>query len=174
MLQSAKKTIFFSGFFLFFSFLAHPNAITITNISFSYAPGGPLRNGFAARSGTNRQTSGGSYYGVMEMSGNVWERAVTLGTSYGRAFDGTHGDGVLTTATGHEGNATNSGWPGINANTTYGVTDALGCGYRSGSWTWGPSAQSVSDRLNSTGADATRYSDDGCRCVRMSPNSVLN
>ncbi|MDD4294447.1 MAG: SUMF1/EgtB/PvdO family nonheme iron enzyme [Candidatus Omnitrophica bacterium] len=137
--------------------------------SATYGPGGALRNGFAATSSTNRQTSGASYYDVMEMGGNVWERAVTLGNSSGRNFDGTHGDGVLTTATNNEGNATNTGWPGIDGTPSYGVTGGTGGGYRGGSWGWGPSVATVSSRDNAAETDTVRYSDDGGRCVRTAP-----
>lgn len=39
-------------------------------------PLGPLRNGVFATATSNRQTSGGSFYGVMEMSGNLIERVI--------------------------------------------------------------------------------------------------
>lgn len=63
---------------------------------------GPLRVGFAATGSTNGAQSGGGYYGAMELSGNLWERPVTVGNDTsgveigGRAFDGVHGNGVLS------------------------------------------------------------------------------
>ena len=36
---------------------------------------------------------GASYYGVRNLSGNLWERCVTVGHTIGRAFTGLHGDG---------------------------------------------------------------------------------
>lgn len=106
---------------------------------------GPIRVGIFAASATTRATAGQGLYGAQELTGNVAEFVVTVGNSYGRAFHGTNGDGVLTvpgysgisaleTTTGFEGNATNDDWPGINANTDYGVTGGEGCGLRGGSW----------------------------------------
>ena len=58
----------------------------------------PLRCGIFASSAINknREETGGSYYGIMELTGNVYERAITVGNSTGRAFNGLHGDGTLT------------------------------------------------------------------------------
>ncbi len=60
--------------------------------------GGPIRTGiFAASAGNaSREETGGSYYGIMELSGNLYERPVTVGTNRGRLFRGTHGNGSLT------------------------------------------------------------------------------
>jgi formylglycine-generating enzyme required for sulfatase activity len=43
--------------------------------------GGPLRVGFSATDSTTRETSGSSYYGVMNLGGNVWE-IVTGGSNF--------------------------------------------------------------------------------------------
>jgi formylglycine-generating enzyme required for sulfatase activity len=71
---------------------------------------GPLRCGFAATATTSRVQAGGSYYGCMDMAGNVWEQCVggkqDPGTNYG-GFAGAVGDGLLL-ATGY---ANASGWP---------------------------------------------------------------
>jgi formylglycine-generating enzyme required for sulfatase activity len=84
---------------------------------------GPVRNGiFAAHtSNSGRITAGASYYGIMELSGNTWERPVTIATTDGRIFTGLHGSGNLDAW----GNATTNYWPG---------TDAAGSGFRGGSW----------------------------------------
>jgi hypothetical protein len=96
---------------------------------------GPLRSGFAATSTTTeRLTSGSGFYGAMDLSGNLWERMVTIGNSAGRGFSGTHGDGVLTTLSSYEGNATNLDWPGISGTNSQGVTGAVGSGSRGGAW----------------------------------------
>ncbi len=78
-----------------------------------YGIGGPLRCGFAAKSATNRFEAGATYYGVMEMSGNVYELCINADSSlYGKgpSFTGNHGDGELSTtpAAGYA----NQGWPG--------------------------------------------------------------
>ncbi|MEL6590048.1 MAG: SUMF1/EgtB/PvdO family nonheme iron enzyme, partial [Bacteroidota bacterium] len=50
----------------------------------------PLRCGIFAGSIPNpsRAESGGSYYGVMELSGNLWEMTVSVGSQDGRDFNG--------------------------------------------------------------------------------------
>lgn len=40
---------------------------------------GPLRCGFAATASTTRITAGASYYGIMDLSGNVWEQCFCVG-----------------------------------------------------------------------------------------------
>lgn len=69
----------------------------------------PYRAGAIAASQAtpNRIEAGATYYGIMEMSGNQWEYAITVGRGEGRVFDGTHGDGEITAAGAY--NVTN--WP---------------------------------------------------------------
>lgn len=67
-----------------------------------------MRCGFAAGALTNRLSSGSSYYGVMEMSGNLWEQVINL-SKKGIDYTGSHGDGRLD----EMGNATNSDWDPI-------------------------------------------------------------
>ncbi len=97
---------------------------------------GPLRVGALAASAVNstREESGGSYYGIMELSGNVYERAITVGNPVGRAFNGAHGDGNITTA----GAANVIGWP----------TSATGIGFRGGSYSNSIFFCAVSDRFD--------------------------
>jgi formylglycine-generating enzyme required for sulfatase activity len=57
-------------------------------------PSGPLRTGFAAKTNTDRIESGASYFGMMEMSGNLWEMCISL-SEEGLKFRGNHGDGSL-------------------------------------------------------------------------------
>ncbi|MCP9234817.1 SUMF1/EgtB/PvdO family nonheme iron enzyme [Lewinella sp. JB7] len=61
---------------------------------------GPIRVGAFAGSGTRytRLSSGGSYYGIMELSGNLGELVVTVGDPVGRLFSGAHGDGTLSSS----------------------------------------------------------------------------
>jgi formylglycine-generating enzyme required for sulfatase activity len=101
---------------------------------------GPLRCGFAATSTTNRITAGSSYYGVMELAGNLWERPVNIGSATGRGFIGSNGSGTLSA----NGNATNSDWPGFSAGEVTGVT---GSGFRGGAWLYDSSSVPVSARL---------------------------
>ncbi|MCA9406335.1 MAG: SUMF1/EgtB/PvdO family nonheme iron enzyme, partial [Candidatus Omnitrophica bacterium] len=127
---------------------------------------GPVRTGLFADSESTRTTSGGGYYGVMELSGNVAERTVTIGNSYGRAFQGTHGDGVLSTASGYEGNATNTDWPGIDGVNSRGVTGAAGSGFRGGSWSDVGGALRISDRTNAANGTTQALTNAGGRGVR--------
>lgn len=71
---------------------------------------GPLRCGFAATNATTRFKAGASYYGIMEMTGNVYDLCYsTFITMAGVNFDGTHGDGEIS-VTPRVGYA-NQNWP---------------------------------------------------------------
>jgi formylglycine-generating enzyme required for sulfatase activity len=77
---------------------------------------GPLRGGFAADNLSTRQSSAGSYYGVMELSGNLWEPVVTCANVAGRSFNGTSlGDGSIS---GLSGRANEDTWPGVQNDAT--------------------------------------------------------
>ena len=68
---------------------------------------GPVRMGiFGVTSGGDRIKAGATYYGAMEMGGNLQEPVVTVGHPNGRKFQGSHGDGQLSP----EGLATNPDW----------------------------------------------------------------
>lgn len=56
-------------------------------------PGGPLRVGIFATPTSDRVRSGASYWGILDLSGNVAERVISVGSAAGRGFAGTHGDG---------------------------------------------------------------------------------
>lgn len=131
---------------------ANANATAFSNGDGGY---GPLRVGIFAATNNTRQGSGGSYYGVMELSGNVWESVISA-DSLGRGFTGTHGNGVLSNG----GSATNSDWPGFNVTS---VQFADGSGGRGGGFN--SDLLQVSGRtFASTGAGRT--SANGFRCVR--------
>ena len=117
--------------------------------------GGPLRGGIFAASFAmpSRQESGATFYGVMEMGGNVWERLVTIGNGVGRAFTGTHGDGRLTP----EGNPDAALWP---------EEDAFGAGYRGGTWQDQVSNLQISDRNRAEDPLQSPRPTDGFRAVR--------
>ncbi|PTM08870.1 MAG: hypothetical protein DA443_08490, partial [Bacteroidetes bacterium] len=51
-------------------------------------PGGPARVGIFAGEGSSRESAGAGYWGVMELSGNLWERTVSGGNADGRAYRG--------------------------------------------------------------------------------------
>ena len=69
-----------------------------------------------------RPTFGASFYWVMDLSGSVWEKVITIGNSLGRAFEGSHGDGILKM-----GAATNADWPSSD-------DEVGGFGYRGGGY----------------------------------------
>ncbi len=117
--------------------------------------GGPVRVGIFAANGLNsgRVSAGASYWGIMELSGNLWERPVTIGNATGRAFTGKNGDGLLAS----NGNANVATWPG---------TDAVGAGWRGGSWNENYYHQEVSYRYYAAATDASRDASSGCRAVR--------
>ena len=119
---------------------------------------GPLRVGiFAGTSGnTGRVTAGATYYGIMEMSGNLWERPITVGNPTGRTFAGVHGNGTLDAT----GNADASNWPG---------TDGLGAGFRGGSWSNAGTYLRVSDRISAANTTDNRSINYGGRGVRLVP-----
>ncbi|MFC2093002.1 SUMF1/EgtB/PvdO family nonheme iron enzyme [Bacteroidota bacterium] len=120
---------------------------------------GPLRCGIFARSTTTRISSGATYYGIMEMSGNVVERTASVSSSYGRNFTGLHGDGELS-VNGHA-NVTN--WPGLSGGE---VTVSNGANWRCGSFFQESSLNRISDRYRGAYWNATRVSYFGYRGVR--------
>ena len=67
-----------------------------------------MRVGAFAKDSTTRYESGGTYYGVMNMSDNLWERCVNVSTAVGRSFVPNHGDGLVSMM----GAADVAGWPG--------------------------------------------------------------
>lgn len=96
---------------------------------------GPYRIGaFAGSGGSTRVDAGASYYGIMELTGNLREFAVSIVDSGNdaSAFTGEHGDGALTAAAA----ANVANWP----------TGGDGYGTRGGGYTSGTNSLTVSDR----------------------------
>lgn len=152
---------------------------TITNSKANYSPAnynipgvpgpftngdggyGPLRCGIFATGSTTREQSGATYYGIMEMSGNVSEQLIWVGNSTGRSFTGAHGDGTLDA----NGDANVTGWPG---------TDGLGTGHRNlgtlgNPPQWTDIGDEVSFRLLMSSNVSLRSPLAGFRCVRTDP-----
>jgi formylglycine-generating enzyme required for sulfatase activity len=70
--------------------------------------GGSARSGFAATSSSNRVQSGATFYGIMDMAGNVIEQCVGGGSGFNYStFTNANGDGTLTKV----GLANVTGWP---------------------------------------------------------------
>ena len=69
-----------------------------------------------------RPIFGASYYWVMDLSGSLWEKVITVGNPVGRNFKGSHGDGKLRFA-----KATNEDWPKSD-------DEVGGFGYRGGGY----------------------------------------
>lgn len=115
---------------------------------------GPVRGGIFALAGS-REEAGAGYFGAMELGGNLWDRAVTLSTAAARAFDGAHGDGILTAA----GEANASTWNGALAIA----------GRRGGSWGDAAPLHRLADRSGAENILSNRAPYNGFRAVRTAP-----
>jgi formylglycine-generating enzyme required for sulfatase activity len=137
----------------------------LCNYNFATAnPSGPFRVGFAATASSSRFSSGSTYYGVMEMSGNVWEHTVGV-TATGLTFTGNLGDGELS-LTPLPGNANVTAWPSQSA-ATNSTTSAPGASLKGGGWNNGTANLRVSDRTYFNYDDGSRYNTIGGRGVRQ-------
>jgi hypothetical protein len=118
---------------------------------------GPMRIGAMAYGDATRIASGAGYYGVMDLSGNVGERPITVGNSTGRGFNrANHGNGALTSS----GNVDVTSWPG---------TGAVGAGFRGGHWNRTASFARLSDRYYAADTYTDRNTNLGGRGVRSAP-----
>jgi hypothetical protein len=118
---------------------------------------------------------GASYWWVLDLTGGLWERVVSVGSPEGRAFRGTHGDGGVTF---YEGRATNEDWPrGVEVLNPMG---SIGIGYRGGGTydhTAGPMSvpqSSVSSRRFGAWGEGPRRVAYGYRAVRSAPEGVAD
>jgi formylglycine-generating enzyme required for sulfatase activity len=104
---------------------------------------GPTRVGIYATSSSTRQTAGASYFGIMDLSGNVMEYYINVhSTGASNVFTRTWGNGALDAA-GQQDVAT---WPVYNVTATNNVTTNL-IGLRGGSYSNGTAQLQVSDRF---------------------------
>ena len=131
---------------------ASANTTAISNFD------GPTRVGCFGNTVNSRVSSGASYYGIMDLSGNNWERPVSVGDAKARLFTAINGDGILSSTGTH--NVSN--WPD---------EQATGCGYRGGRWRdsgGGSTYQEhrVSNRQFAVDWTHLRSDNDGIRGVR--------
>ena len=135
------------------------------NAVFNNAAGiqGPLRVGSMATSTSTREQAGASYYGIMDLSGNLMERVVSVGSDAGRNFVGSiHGNGLLTS----DGFCDISTWPGYVTNK---ISVANGVGFRGGAWNFTSIFLRTSDRVYSSHIINVRNLSRGLRVVRSAP-----
>ncbi|HSZ26131.1 MAG TPA: hypothetical protein VK766_10445 [Cytophagaceae bacterium] len=137
---------------------------------------GPMRVGNFAQAGTNQVQAGAGYFGAMDLTGNLFEIMVSVGSAAGRSFSGLQGNGALN----NTGDADVNYWPGINGNATItnpngvyggvtGCTQFAGYGFNGSSWndnTW----LTVSGRAyRATWSTTGRDNRSGGRGVRTAP-----
>jgi formylglycine-generating enzyme required for sulfatase activity len=144
----------------------------------------PFRCGIFAKSATNktRQETGGSIYGVMELTGNLYEVVITVGNRSGQDFKVT-GDGILFGIPPDEASARVTGttppWPGssgVGPMRTWAVTikKPTGILYKGGSYAT-PSGSLNEGHVSSRNVGPSSVSvsgrdfENGIRLVRDAP-----
>ena len=115
---------------------------------------GPLKVGVFATGTSGRSSAGASYYGAMEMGGNLSEKIITVGNAAGVTFNGTLGDGTLSAI----GNSNQATWPD---NTT-----GVGGGARGGEYVSPVVFVRISDRSYAGTPNGARSYTSGGRGVR--------
>jgi len=126
---------------------------------------GPIRVGTFEGKPT-RELAGASYYGVLDLSGNVAEQAVSLGHSEGRRFTGVHGNGELT----DEGDADVPLWPRATPKPSPAKPGREsvrgGAGTRGGDWLASELELRTSARYTAVAGMVRRHPACGFRAVR--------
>jgi formylglycine-generating enzyme required for sulfatase activity len=126
---------------------------------------GPLRVGIFATSQSDRISAGAGYYGMLDLSGNVFEYVVAVELTQGRSYQGNHGDGLLSFG----GEANEQSWPGLRGGI---VLDGVGSGLRGGSFRSNFSLLRTSYRDGFIGKGTTNRGDGlGGRGVRSAPTT---
>jgi len=131
---------------------------------------GMLRAGIFATSTSTRILAGATYYGIMDISGGIEERTVTIGDVAGRIFNGSHGDGTLSSL----GNANTLNWPGLVSGE---ITTSIGSGSRGGNYVFAiPSsnyALTISNRQSASFSESSRAGHRGFRGCKTAPVGTL-
>jgi formylglycine-generating enzyme required for sulfatase activity len=138
---------------------------------------GPVRNGIFATPTSDRVSSGAAFYGVMEMTGNVNEYCVTVGTEAGRSVRFVpNGNGTISADGNAQLSVGGAGfWPGMEGNVTSSssntcagtceVTGTAGIMMRGGAWNTSPSANCTISFRSSVQPSLTRNESYGGRGV---------
>ncbi|MEO1437304.1 MAG: SUMF1/EgtB/PvdO family nonheme iron enzyme [Bacteroidota bacterium] len=125
-----------------------------------------LRCGIFAASAADktREETGGSYYGVMEMTGNLWEVVITVGDPEGRQMNGSfHGNGIISSGAGESTVLT---WPPDSPGSG---TYADGTGVKGGSFNSSLQRCAVSFRDLVNLPIDSGFNDVGMRLGRTAP-----
>jgi formylglycine-generating enzyme required for sulfatase activity len=130
------------------------NGLCTYGINSSNVSYGPTRSGMYATGSSGRASAGATYYGALDMGGNVRERIVTVGNASGVSYTGNLGDGTLAT----NGDPNQALWPS--------PTTATGSGDRGGNWVGLATEVRTSDRSNAAVTDAARTYICGGRGIR--------
>ncbi|MDP2187669.1 MAG: SUMF1/EgtB/PvdO family nonheme iron enzyme [Sphingobacteriaceae bacterium] len=124
---------------------------------------GPLRVGAFAADSSFRSGMGAGFWDAVELSGNLNERVVNIGTAAGRAFSAQLGDGQLIdtgSTTALYGQANTPGWP---------AATAVGQGLRGGGWQDAALRLRTSDRAEAINSVDSRSANAGGRGLRQFP-----
>ncbi|NHM05656.1 SUMF1/EgtB/PvdO family nonheme iron enzyme [Flavobacterium sp. CYK-4] len=135
--------------------IAVNNGMCAYNLNSASSIYGPMRVGAMASGTSGRLSSGAAYYGVMDMSGNVWETVIGTYHAAGMTYTGTLGDGTLD-AIGFANQAT---WPTTNSASN-------GVGYRGGAYYNISPYICTSDRYSIINSSVNRSYGIGGRGVR--------
>ncbi|MEO0897172.1 MAG: SUMF1/EgtB/PvdO family nonheme iron enzyme [Bacteroidota bacterium] len=100
---------------------------------------GPLETGIHSKGkkSLNRVTTGSGYFGTLDLSGNLREPVIPIGSIESRNYAGSCGDGTITS----EGKSDNRDW-------YYSNESDLVYGYRGGCWAFHENHARIADRFN--------------------------
>lgn len=137
--------------------------------TYNSSPIGVYRAGVFADASSTREQAGAGYYGNLALSGSVWEKCVTVGTTEGRDFTGLHGDGALrTTDDGWKliGDHNVTNWPLVTASE-----ECDAASYRGGTYDYTVMQDLImADRRGGSDNGEDRSSRVGGRLARTAPD----